>query len=184
MAEERTAYGAPLDPEEAALLAALRARGLNELAEMALWCIGESYGHAGTALREFEAAPAPACSLGAAHVNLRAGAQCPACYFIAPALPPEIAAVQAAGWKAWQSLLRRRTDAMLGITAEARQRFEELAPKAFETFGHRPAPPHPQAATPKQVMVWYRANGLHVSIRFSGDQLAYDFIGMIEEPTP
>lgn len=58
MTNERTAYGAPLDPQEAALLAALRARGLNELAEMALYCFGESYGHAPTALREFEAAPA------------------------------------------------------------------------------------------------------------------------------
>jgi hypothetical protein len=55
MIDERTAGGAPLDPEEAALLAALRARGLNELAEMALWCFGESYGHAPTALRELRA---------------------------------------------------------------------------------------------------------------------------------
>jgi hypothetical protein len=54
---ERTAYGAPLDAEEAALLAALRARGLNELAEMALHCFGESYGHAPTALRELQAPP-------------------------------------------------------------------------------------------------------------------------------
>jgi hypothetical protein len=52
MTNERTAGGAPLDPDEAALLAALRARGLNELAEMALFCFGESYGHAPTALRE------------------------------------------------------------------------------------------------------------------------------------
>ncbi len=83
--DERTAYGSPLDPEEAALLAALRARGLNELAEMALHCFGESYGHAGTALREFEAAPQPACSLGAAHDCLMPGVQCPGCYFIAKA---------------------------------------------------------------------------------------------------
>jgi len=52
MTDERTAGGAPLDPGEAALLAALRARGLNELADMALHCFAESYGHAPTALRE------------------------------------------------------------------------------------------------------------------------------------
>jgi hypothetical protein len=97
MTDERTAYGAPLDPEDAALLAALRARGLNELADMALHCIGESYGHAPTALREFEAAlppllPAPApepCAMAFTHYALTPGVECPSCRFIAPELPPE-----------------------------------------------------------------------------------------------
>jgi hypothetical protein len=53
--DERDRYGAPLDAEEAALIAALRARGLNELAQMALYCFGQSYGHAPTALAQLEA---------------------------------------------------------------------------------------------------------------------------------
>ncbi len=91
-ADERTAYGAPLDPEEAALLAALRARGLNEIAEMALHCFGESYGHAPTALRELEASspsPSPSpCAMAFTHYALTPGVECPSCHFRAPELLP------------------------------------------------------------------------------------------------
>lgn len=57
MSEERARGGAPLDPEEAALLSALRARGLVELAEMALYSLGDSVGNAAAALREMQAPP-------------------------------------------------------------------------------------------------------------------------------
>lgn len=54
MTKERDRYGAPLDPEEAALLAALRARGLNGLAEMALHCFSDGHRPSKEALAELE----------------------------------------------------------------------------------------------------------------------------------
>jgi hypothetical protein len=56
MTDERTSTGAPLDAAEAALLAALRAQGLHQLAAMALFCFGESRGDAEAALKELKAA--------------------------------------------------------------------------------------------------------------------------------
>jgi len=55
MTEERTIGGAPLDPPEAALLAALRARGLHALAEIAMLAFNDDRGDAAQALAELTA---------------------------------------------------------------------------------------------------------------------------------
>jgi hypothetical protein len=185
LTNERTAGGAPLDPEEAALLAALRARGLNELAEMALHCFGESYGNAGTALREFEAAPPPTCSLGLAHVSLTPGAQCPSCFFIAPKLPPEIAAVHAATEKAWGAAQERRAAAMT--------RLAELEPARREAFEGRPillsrhqVAANAHAVRHQDLEAWYLEHGVRcrVTMRRCGPLRKYELVFLEAELVP
>ena len=171
MTDERAAGGAALDPEEAALLAALRARGLNELAEMALFCFGESYGHAGTALREFEAAPPPACSLGLAHASLTPGAQCPSCQFIAPELPPEVAAVHEAAFKAGEALQRKR-DEQKELAAK---RVAQLQPAAEEFFRG-----YAGGRTAQLVRSWFLGQGVEVDVTIRNGDFVLDPIRLRE----
>lgn len=56
----------------------------------------------------------------------------------------------------------------------ARVRLAELAPEAAAAFSQR------DPLTLGEMESWYRARGLVVSLKIRGDQITYDFVGLIE----
>jgi hypothetical protein len=104
--------------------------------------------------------------------------------------PPEMAEHHKVAWETFERIQRARHDRILGIDPAARARLAELEPEARLAFADRPAVlelglnvTNPKALTLAEIQAWYAARGLLVHLKLMGDQLMYDFVGLIETPT-
>jgi len=127
----------------------------------ASWCPGDD-GQAST------------CSLAPAHNALTPGAQCPGCRFVAPVPGVAIGPFTREAPAATADRIAAHDQWLEAGTGEQRQkaqrRFDELQPEASAQFGGRPfmepggVATNPRAYSPKTVEVWYRAQGVEVSV--------------------
>lgn len=153
--DERTSGGAPLDPDEAELLAALRARGMNELAKMALYCFGDACGHASTALKELNAARGQSVRMEVIDGGVAPFPE------LSPPSPAELAQ------HSWLVKLA----GMMGSEErrKAAERVAQLQPAAQAFFSERRF-----SATAREIRSWYLGQGVEVGVTIAAGEIVLD----------